>query len=106
MSGALQRESDFLFRLCRELKCPHPEFLGDILTLRQVNDWIEHYAREPWGFQIDDTRAALLAFTVARSAGSKRARLNDFRIRINEAPLGREAVKDRARALFGGSRAA
>jgi len=90
-----------MFRLCRELKCPHPEFLGEILTLRQVNDWIEHYAREPWGFPVDDTRAALLAFTVARSAGSKRARLDDFRLRINGAQPGREAVKDRVRAVFG-----
>lgn len=83
-----------------------------MLSVRQVNEWMDFYGREPWGFDADDTRTALVALTVARSAGSKRAKLNDFRLRphIDDATArGRsrgkadpEELKNRLRVLFGG----
>lgn len=68
---------------------------------------MEFYAEEPFGFDIEDTRAALHALVVMRSQGDKRSKLEDFRLKRRAAPLGvaedKEVLKNRLRALFGGA---
>lgn len=97
-----------MFRLCLQLGWPHPDFLGEVLTAEQMAEWMEFYAREPWGFGVDDHRNALLAFTVARSAGSKKARIDDFLMgpKLEQSakagkPEDPEVLKERLRAAFG-----
>lgn len=97
-----------MFRLCLALGWPHPDFLGEYLSLEQVLDWMEFYGREPWGFEADDYRAAMQAFTVARSAGSKTARIEDFRLgpKLAKAanagkPEDPQVLKERIRTAFG-----
>jgi hypothetical protein len=43
-----------------------------------VAEWEAYEAVEPFGERVDWMRAAMIALTVARSAGSKRATLEDF----------------------------
>lgn len=97
-----------MFRLCLALGWPHPDFLGEYLSLEQVHDWMEFYGREPWGFEADDYLAAMQAFTVARSAGSKTARIEDFRLgpKLAKAanagkPEDPQVLKERIRTAFG-----
>lgn len=97
-----------MFRLCLQLGWPHPDFLGEVLSAEQVADWQDFYSREPFGFAAEDHRNALLAFTVARSAGSKRARIDDFLLGSKleqSAKTGRpedpEVLKERLRAALG-----
>lgn len=79
-----------------------------MLTAEQVAEWQEFYSREPFGFAAEDHRNALLAFTVARSAGNKRARIDDFLLgpKLEQSatagkPEDPETLKERLRAAFG-----
>lgn len=44
-------------------------------------EWAEHYAEEPWGFEVEDMRNALNTLVTARAGGAKNAKLDDFRLR-------------------------
>jgi hypothetical protein len=45
----------------------------------ELTEWIQFYGVEPFGEYRDDFRAAIVAFTVARSmGGGKSAKLSDF----------------------------
>jgi len=45
----------------------------------ELTEWIEFYGVEPFGEYRDDFRAAIVAFSVARSmGGAKNAKLSDF----------------------------
>lgn len=48
---------------------PHPDYLTAFLTGEQLSGWIDYSTREPFGFPIDDMRAALQAATTANAAG-------------------------------------
>lgn len=64
--------------MCAEVSCPHPDFLLELLTHRQLVEWAEYLAIEPRGFIADDARHATLLATIARIAGSKTAKPADF----------------------------
>jgi hypothetical protein len=70
----------FAFRLCLALGVPHPDYLGELLSVRQLGEWRAFFEREPWGFEVEDTRHAMSAFIAARAAGSKTAKLDSFRL--------------------------
>lgn len=77
----------FAFRLCLALGFPHPDFLLRILTSRQVAEWEWFYGQEPWGFEIESTRAALIASTIGNFAGKQASRelsISDFMLRTRE----------------------
>jgi hypothetical protein len=48
------------------------------LTAKELAYWQAYYAVEPFGEQRDDMRAAMLACVVARVAGNRNARTQDF----------------------------
>lgn len=75
-----------------------------MLTSRQLAEW-EAFARlEPWGFEIENARAALVASTVANFAGKRASRelsLDDFTLRTRGAPKRGESVASDVLAVFG-----
>lgn len=95
-----------MFRLCLQLGWPHPDFLGEVLSVEQVYEWMDFASREPWGFEVDDHRAALQALVVARSAGSKSAKLEHFRLQTaarrqeEHGPESTESLRSRLKAAF------
>lgn len=48
--------------------------------MRQVDEWVQFYRREPWGFEAEDMRNALLALVTAQAAGAKHVKLEMFRL--------------------------
>lgn len=97
-----------MFRLCLALGWPHPDYLGEVLSLEQVYEWMEFYSREPWGFDVEDQRSALQAMVVARSAGNKSARFDQFLMKKKNndhkaatSPETPEQLKQRLRSAFG-----
>lgn len=96
-----------MMRLALELGAPHPDFLEEELTMRQVSEWVEFYHSEPWGYEAADTRNALLALVTASSQGAKARdggplRLEQFRIRPHvESETGSEyELANKIRAIF------
>jgi hypothetical protein len=69
------------------------------ITIDELHDWAEFYMLEPWGSEVDDLRNAMLATTVARSAGAKDASLADFRVNPQAEPASDDDVA--IDALFG-----
>lgn len=55
----------------------HPDILLESLTNEQWQGWIDFYNRRPWGFSIENLRAALNAQASANSFGG-RVRLTTF----------------------------
>lgn len=47
------------------------------ISSSEFTDWIAFYRLEPWGYDIDNWRAANVAVTVAQAAGAK-LKLDDF----------------------------
>lgn len=96
----------FAFRLCLALGVPHPDYLGELLSVRQLSEWRAFFDVEPWGFEVEDTRHAMQAFIAARAAGSKSAKLDTFRLIPPERPVEEEEDSDerlarQIRAAFG-----
>lgn len=88
----------FLFRLSLELGVPHPDYLLEILSPWQLDDWATYYGEEPWGHDAQNNRAALIAATVANFAGKvskKQFKPSDF---LPRKPL---TVAQRIRKAFG-----
>lgn len=50
---------------------PHPDYLLECLTGEQLMGWHDYAEREPFGFPIEDTRAAMQMMTTANSAGGR-----------------------------------
>lgn len=48
---------------------PHPDYLTAFLTTEQLAGWIDYASREPFGFPIEDARAAVQAAVTANAAG-------------------------------------
>lgn len=48
-----------MFRLCRELKCPHPDFLTRILNYRQIREWAAFERIEPFETERADVRQSV-----------------------------------------------
>lgn len=59
------------------LRWPHPDYLLEFLTGDQLMGWYDYAEREPFGFPIEDTRAAMTMTTIANAAGAK-ASTEDF----------------------------
>jgi hypothetical protein len=51
-----------MMRLCLYLGVAHPDALLDVLTSRQLADWIAFSAIEPWGTPADDFRASMMTW--------------------------------------------
>lgn len=75
--------------------------------MRQVSEWADYYAAEPWGYEAIDTRNALLAHVVATSQGAKGKdgkpfSLDTFRLRprVEQAPRPGYELADKIRAIF------
>ncbi len=51
----------FLFRLCLTLGVPHPDYLIDMLTSKQLADWMAYASIETFGDQRADLRSAIMA---------------------------------------------
>lgn len=45
--------------------CPHPDYLLEFLSSRQLAEWWEYYGMEPFGWVADNWRAGLVASTIA-----------------------------------------
>lgn len=69
-----------MFRLCLALGVPHPDYLEQMLSLRQLAEWQRFYGLEPWGAEFEDMQHALNRLVTMRAAGSKTARLEHFRL--------------------------
>lgn len=64
-----------------------------------MGEWITHYRKEPWGFEAEDMRNALLAATVMRAAGAKNVKVEQFRLRLPD-PQPAEAKSQVARNVI------
>lgn len=79
---------------------PHPDHLLPNLTSAQFAEWEAFFSLEPWGFEMDNFRAGIVASTVANfSQASKRHDFapRDFMPREPKAPT----VADKIRQFFG-----
>ncbi len=54
----------FLFRLCLTLGVPHPDYLIDMLTSKQLADWMAYASIETFGDQRADLRTAIMAASI------------------------------------------
>lgn len=60
------------------LGIPHPDYLLEVLTADQLAGWTEYYGREPWGFPVEDMRAAMQMHVAVQIGGSTDLSLEDF----------------------------
>lgn len=61
------------FRLCLHLGCPHPDYLLELLTGEQFDEWLAFAAIEPFGDLRQDLRTAAQSATILGAlAGSGR----------------------------------
>lgn len=51
--------------------CPHPDYLLEYMTQEQFADWVAFAQRQPWGFEVEDARHAMLLSLIANIAGGK-----------------------------------
>lgn len=49
------------------LGVPHPDYLGSILTAKQLKDWVAFAGIEPFGGAADNHRFGIIAATVANT---------------------------------------
>ena len=52
--------------------CVHPDALEQVLTERQIDDWLTFAEVEPFGTPADDVRAGILAWAALTPAMGKR----------------------------------
>lgn len=93
-----------MFRLCLALGVPHPEFLEQVLSLRQLGEWQRFYGLEPWGAEFEDMEHTLNRLVTMRAAGSKTARFDQFRLVRAEVDANEEdeyRLAKQIRAAFG-----
>lgn len=64
-----------MFRLCLQLGVMHPDYLEAVLTQRQLDDWFDYAAIEPFGSPVDDQRTGLLVHAIWQSQSNKRVDL-------------------------------
>lgn len=64
--------------------CPHPDFLLELLTHRQLLEWAQFLALEPRAEASDARHSTLLAF-VARALGAKNLKPSDFSMALPDA---------------------
>lgn len=60
---------------------PHPDYLLEILTPQQLQEWEAFYELEPWGVYRDDLRNGVLCslvFNALRGKGSRYKAASDF----------------------------
>ena len=70
-----------LHRLCLHFgyPCVHPDVLAEVLTERQLDDWLTYAEVEPFGTPADDYRAALAAWAaLSPHAGRRRLTPEQF----------------------------
>ena len=53
-----------LFKLCLAVGYPHPDYLREVLTGKQLNDWYAYASLEPLGDEWADARNAVLCSLV------------------------------------------
>ena len=62
-------------------QAPTERALFDMMSLRDINDWIIYYGLEPWGEERADLRAGIISHVVAncnRGKGTKSFKPSDF----------------------------
>jgi len=63
----------FYFRLALALGFPHPDHMLAVLTSKQITEWIEYHAIEPWGEPAAWYRSGILASLIANIHRAKNA---------------------------------
>ena len=53
-----------MFRLCLVIGVPHPDYLIDMLTSRQLGDWLAFMSIETIGDERADLRTAIMAMSL------------------------------------------
>lgn len=90
----------FLYRLCLVLGVEHPDYLGRVLSSRQIAGWEAYNELEPFGPLQEEWRAGLIASTVANfSPISSRRNLTPRDFLPQRRP---KTLAERLLALFGG----
>ena len=59
------------FRLCLALGCPHPDYLLEKITLKQLYEWQMYASLEPFGFPMLDMMQARQMWASLRSTSDK-----------------------------------
>lgn len=54
-------------------------------------EWAEFYELEPWGFEVEDMRMAMICASIFRAAGAKNVKPRDF---LMGTPLSEEVDPD------------
>jgi len=78
--------------------------VGELLSRissRELTEWMAFYRLEPWGAEVDDQRAALVAATVANTWRAKGppAKVEDFMPRREPQPVQAQSWEDQVRIL-------
>lgn len=63
-----------IMRLALALGEPHPDKLAEELTSQEFSEWIAFYRIEPFGPQVDDLRAGVIAATMANTGRAKNSK--------------------------------
>jgi hypothetical protein len=70
--------------LALKLGIPHPDHLQAILSPRQIDDWMNFYAVEPWGAQWDNMLMGRQAWATAQVQTKKRLKEQAFQFRLEQ----------------------
>jgi hypothetical protein len=81
---------------------PHPDHLLRLLDSRQLAEWEAFDQLEPFGDWRADLRAGIVAGTIARANGAKRAKATDFIPRFDREGDRPRDLHAKVRAVFGG----
>ncbi len=85
----------FLFDLCREIGCPHPDFLTNMLSTRQIDSWIAYNARRPFGDVRADMRMARITCAIYQTNSKRKLRKKDYMLSFKK-PLSPDSYKRKA----------
>lgn len=85
-----------MFRLALALGFPHPDYLLEVLSARQLAEWQQYYSLEPFGFPAESWRSGIVASVIAnanRKKGRKAFQPSDFMPREPETKKERRGGK-------------
>jgi len=74
-----------MFRLCRELGFPHPDYLGRWLNHRQLREWAAFESLEPFEPERSDARSGLQTYWMrAAWLENHKGTPTDYMVRFEE----------------------
>jgi hypothetical protein len=91
-----------MMRICQSVGILHPDHLFELVSHRQLQDWIDFHSLEPWGTPVNDEDNARLVWGTVTAKGSKVSPADFMPQRggIEVARVDPELYKAKARAMY------